>query len=181
MQLFSENILPQMRTREKIDIVTADAIEYLASLRGDEYDFCFADIWEGLADGAPLYIKIKEQEARLGGIHLLDRRSAARISERNGRIIPLRRNKYRRCETDTDSTKIIMPLFGRQNKSSRTGAIVSTCAAVFLCIFSMRRLRLCACKLSMRFSLARRFLTRGGTTASIGFSRSPLCRPRGRE
>ena len=68
VQLFSENILPQMRTREKIDIVTADAIEYLASLRGDEYDFCFADIWEGLADGAPLYIKIKEQEARLGGI-----------------------------------------------------------------------------------------------------------------
>lgn len=68
VQLFSENILPQMRTRDKIDIVTADAIEYLASLRGDEYDFCFADIWEGLADGAPLYKKIKEQEARLGRI-----------------------------------------------------------------------------------------------------------------
>lgn len=45
--------------KQKIKIVCADAIKYMASVKKGEYDYCFADIWEGAEDGADRYIAIK--------------------------------------------------------------------------------------------------------------------------
>lgn len=87
VELFSEYILPQMRTRGKIRLITADAVEYLRGLRGGEYDYCFADIWEGLADGAPLYKKIMEQQVRLSGTEFtywIERQLRSYIEETEG-------------------------------------------------------------------------------------------------
>ena len=63
--LFEKYILPQFEHKEKIKLVHADAIEYMKTVERDEYDFCYADIWEGQADGAPLYLQIKKHESRL--------------------------------------------------------------------------------------------------------------------
>lgn len=63
--LFEKYILPQFEHKEKIKIVHADAVEYMKTVERDEYDYCYADIWEGQADGAPLYKKIKAHESRL--------------------------------------------------------------------------------------------------------------------
>lgn len=67
IELFETHILPQFEHREKITVIHSDAYDYLESLHGGEYDFCFADIWEGQADGAPAYLKIKAHEKRLTG------------------------------------------------------------------------------------------------------------------
>ncbi len=63
--IFNENILPFFEKAEKIEIVVADAIEYLKTVNDGQYDFVFADIWEGIIDGAPLYEKIRKEEKRL--------------------------------------------------------------------------------------------------------------------
>lgn len=63
--LFEKYILPQFPHKEKIKIVKADAIEFMKSVDRNEYDYCYADIWEGQVDGAPLYLEIKENEKRL--------------------------------------------------------------------------------------------------------------------
>lgn len=63
--LFEKYILPQFENKHKIKIIHADAIEYMKTVERDEYDFCYADIWEGQEDGAPLYKQIREHEARL--------------------------------------------------------------------------------------------------------------------
>ncbi len=65
IELFKEYILPQFEYKDKIKIVHMDAIEYMKTVERDEYDYCYADIWEGQADGAPLYTQIKEHEKRL--------------------------------------------------------------------------------------------------------------------
>ncbi len=65
IRLFETHLLPQFPRREKIRVIRADAFDYLASLRGGEYDFCYADIWEGWTDGLPAYERIKKEEARL--------------------------------------------------------------------------------------------------------------------
>ena len=66
IDIFEEELLPQFPHREKLKIVHADAIEFLDSVKPDEYDYCFADIWEGVADGAEAYRQIKPHEKRLG-------------------------------------------------------------------------------------------------------------------
>lgn len=65
INLFEKYILPQFPNRNKIRVVETDAVEYLARLSGGEYDFCYADIWEGAVDGAAAYLKIKPHEQRL--------------------------------------------------------------------------------------------------------------------
>lgn len=67
IDIFEEELLPQFPHREKLKIVHADAIGFLDSVKPDEYDYCFADIWEGVADGAEAYRQIKPHEKRLGG------------------------------------------------------------------------------------------------------------------
>ena len=63
--LFKEFILPQFEHKDKIKIVHADAIEYMKQVEREDFDYCYADIWEGQADGAPLYTQIKQHEKRL--------------------------------------------------------------------------------------------------------------------
>lgn len=65
ISVFREHILPQFPNAAKIEIVAADAIRYLDSLHGGEFDFCYADIWEGAVDGARAYLRIKPHSKRL--------------------------------------------------------------------------------------------------------------------
>ena len=64
IKLFEKFILPQFDCKEKIKIVHGDAVKYVEEMSRDEFDFCFADIWEGQQDGAEAYLKIKPCEAR---------------------------------------------------------------------------------------------------------------------
>ncbi len=66
-RFFREILLPQFPAKDKITLIEADAYSYLGSLRGGEYDFCYADIWENQIDGAVAYRRIKPFEARLPG------------------------------------------------------------------------------------------------------------------
>lgn len=65
IDIFESELLPQFPHRGKIRIVHADALEFLDGVTPDEYDYCFADIWEGVADGAEAYRRIKPHEKRL--------------------------------------------------------------------------------------------------------------------
>ncbi len=60
IRIFEDHILPSFSHKEKITVVQADAYEYLGNLHDGEFDFCFADIWEGQTDGASAYLKIKK-------------------------------------------------------------------------------------------------------------------------
>ena len=68
IELFEANILPQFEHAAKIRIIQADAFEYVGRLTGDEYDFCFADIWQNEIDGAWAYRKLHDAEMDLPGI-----------------------------------------------------------------------------------------------------------------
>lgn len=65
IDLFKENILPQFKYPEKITIIQEDAFRYLEKLNGDEYDYCFCDIWKDCLEGLPLYLKLKKIENKL--------------------------------------------------------------------------------------------------------------------
>lgn len=62
IDLFKENILPQFKYPEKIEIIQEDAFKYLEKLNGDEYDYCFCDIWKDCLEAIPLYLKLKKIE-----------------------------------------------------------------------------------------------------------------------
>ena len=65
IRLFQEELLPQFPHKEKIRIVEADAFRFLEETEPWEFDFCYADIWEGWEDGAIAYEKILPYEKRL--------------------------------------------------------------------------------------------------------------------
>ena len=67
ISLFNSEIFPCFgkKQREKIRIVRADAIDYLKGVGEDDFDFCFADIWEGILDGAEAVKKIRPYEKKL--------------------------------------------------------------------------------------------------------------------
>lgn len=65
IEIFRENLLPHFKCRDKISIINADAVKFMESVKVGEYDFIFADIWEGIVDGAPHYENIKKHEERL--------------------------------------------------------------------------------------------------------------------
>jgi len=63
ISLFKEFILPQFEHQNKINVIEADAFEYLEA--GDiekNFDFMFADLWHDSSDGLGLYIKLKKLE-----------------------------------------------------------------------------------------------------------------------
>lgn len=68
IRLFEDNLLPQFPFRDRIRIIEADAFSYIGGLLGDEYDFCFADIWQNEIDGAWAYRKIRDAEEQLSDI-----------------------------------------------------------------------------------------------------------------
>lgn len=59
IDLFKTHILPQFQYKDKINVIKADAIEYMQNLADGEFDYCFADIWIGINDIAP-YFSVKE-------------------------------------------------------------------------------------------------------------------------
>ncbi len=65
IRLFNEQLLPHFPARDKIRVIRADAFAYLEKLQGGEYDFCFADIWEGAEDGAECYARMRPLAARM--------------------------------------------------------------------------------------------------------------------
>lgn len=64
-QMFEEYILPHFPHKEKINIVCRNAIDYMNGVEDGQFDFVFADIWEGIVDGAEHYLKIRAHEQRL--------------------------------------------------------------------------------------------------------------------
>lgn len=64
IRLFRENILPRLPQKEKIEIVRADAYEFIKNQRDGAYDFAYADFWAGTADGPALYAKLLPLTAR---------------------------------------------------------------------------------------------------------------------
>lgn len=68
IELFENNVFPFFCHKEKFEFVCADALKYLETVKCGDFDYCFADIWEGVEDGLPLYKKIKKEEMRLSCI-----------------------------------------------------------------------------------------------------------------
>lgn len=60
ISLFNRHILPSFPDPGKIRVIEADALDYCARLKDGQYDYCFADLWAGQEDGAPLYLALKE-------------------------------------------------------------------------------------------------------------------------
>ncbi len=67
IDLFKRYILPQFPYKDKITVVKSDAYAYLDNVVPGQFDFCFADIWEGQKDGAYHYARIKPYEYKLPG------------------------------------------------------------------------------------------------------------------
>ncbi len=65
IRLFREEILPHFSNKKPIRVVTEDAFSFLERVRPGDFDFCYADIWEGWADGAECMEKILPHEKRL--------------------------------------------------------------------------------------------------------------------
>lgn len=65
ISIFKEALLPHFPNAGKISIVHQDAVEYLGTVREDDFDYCFADIWEGVEDGSRYYTQIKPFEKKL--------------------------------------------------------------------------------------------------------------------
>ena len=59
IELFKEYILPQFKVKEKIEIIQADAFDFMDNLADGCFDYCFADIWIGNNDTIP-YLKMKK-------------------------------------------------------------------------------------------------------------------------
>lgn len=64
VRLFKEHILPQFSHPEKIDIVQADAFQYIRDQRDGDYDYGYADFWAGTDDGFLLYLDFLPLTAR---------------------------------------------------------------------------------------------------------------------
>ena len=60
IRLFQENLLPFFPNGDKIRLVQGDALRFCETLEDGEYDYCFADLWAGQEDGAPLYLRLRE-------------------------------------------------------------------------------------------------------------------------
>ena len=51
-----QKILPQFGdAKAKVRVVKADAFEFIPTVRNGEYDYCFADIWDGIRDEKRYY------------------------------------------------------------------------------------------------------------------------------
>ncbi len=59
--LFETYILPQFPFAEKIEIIEADAFQFLEETEDGAYDFGYADFWEGTEDGTLLYLKFLQK------------------------------------------------------------------------------------------------------------------------
>ena len=65
ISLFTKYLLPQFPDPERIRVVRADALDFLNDVRRGDYDYVYADIWQGEMDGAEAYLCIRRHEARM--------------------------------------------------------------------------------------------------------------------
>ncbi len=65
IRLFRQYILPQFPHPEKIEVIHADAFEYIEKdMPNEHFDFAYADIWHDAGDGIPFYLRFNKYEAR---------------------------------------------------------------------------------------------------------------------
>jgi len=64
ISLFRRHILPQFPHKEKIRLISGDALLYMDTIKNGQYDFIFADLWHDAGDGKELYLKIKPFEKK---------------------------------------------------------------------------------------------------------------------
>ncbi len=65
IELFKKHIFPQFNNKNKVNIISADAFEYVEKkLKDGRYDFIFADTWHDASDGFPMYLRLKKEEKR---------------------------------------------------------------------------------------------------------------------
>lgn len=63
IRLFNEQILPQFSCANKITVIQGDAFKFAATAYPQkQYDFIYSDIWHDVADGIPMYLKLKALE-----------------------------------------------------------------------------------------------------------------------
>lgn len=63
IQFFERYILPQFQHREKVEIIAADAFEYVEKQMPDKnFDYVFVDLWHDVSDGLESYLKMKKME-----------------------------------------------------------------------------------------------------------------------
>ena len=62
VQMFEEYILPQFEWKDKISIVTTDAMDYLKTQNLQPYHFVHMDIWKDTLDMLPLYLECLQVE-----------------------------------------------------------------------------------------------------------------------
>lgn len=55
IDLFKKYILVQFKNKQKIEIIHADALDYLKCMP-EKYDYCFVDLWRSVDDGLELYV-----------------------------------------------------------------------------------------------------------------------------
>ena len=68
ISLFRQYILPHFPYQDKIRVIRADALDYCASIKDGQFDYCFADLWAGQEDGAPMYLALRELLKPLRGM-----------------------------------------------------------------------------------------------------------------
>ena len=65
IRLFKQIILPQFDKKEKVDVVCADAFEYVErEMEERAFDYAFVDLWHDVSDGLELYLRMKNLEHR---------------------------------------------------------------------------------------------------------------------
>ncbi len=63
ISLFNKYLLPQFPNKEKIQIIHADAFNYVQeNLSNGNFTYCFVDLWRSVDDGLPLFINMKKYE-----------------------------------------------------------------------------------------------------------------------
>ena len=63
IEVFTRLLLPHFPNRNKLRIIEADAFDYAANVMpGEGYDVVFTDLWHDVADGLPLYRRMKALE-----------------------------------------------------------------------------------------------------------------------
>ncbi len=68
IRLFNQYILPQFEQGEKIEVVEADAFDFLEhGMKAGEFDFAYGDIWHDAGDGVPLYLRMLQYEPKFPG------------------------------------------------------------------------------------------------------------------
>lgn len=70
IELFKKNILPQFSAdkQARIHIIHTDAYAYMKQISQKDYDFVFADLWEGEKDGREGFRRLEKEKKRLPGM-----------------------------------------------------------------------------------------------------------------